>query len=332
MSLNDKIKISPNYKNGIFQNLVNTPVMAPNASYFKVLKEAFNRPKGIRPLHALPSVKTNLKTLQSDLPVVIWFGHSSYLIHCRGINILVDPVFSGHASPLPFMIKAFAGSDIYTLDDLPEIDMVIITHNHYDHLDKKTIKTLSNKPATFYTSLGVGICLEKFGVQSNRITEMDWWQSVIATDDIRITATPARHFSGRAIKRGGSLWSSFVLQLFNYTIYLGGDSGYGDHFKNIGAQCGPFDLAILECGQYNTSWPFIHMMPEEAVQASIDLKASVFMPVHWGKFALANHVWNEPVKRASKAAVALGVQITTPLIGEPVIVGQHYPDRTWWDF
>lgn len=329
MSPGDHIESSPNYSEGAFRNLSHTSVMAADVSYFKVLRELLNRPSGVRPSKLLPSIKTDLRALQSDVPVVVWFGHSSYLIHCRGINILVDPVFSGYASPVPFMVKAFGGSDVYQVRDLPEIDYVIITHDHYDHLDKETIKKLS--PRGFYTSLGVGRWLEKFSLPGSRIDEMDWWQTLIVSEDIQLTATPARHFSGRGIKRGGSLWSSFVLEIFGYRLYLGGDSGYGEHFKAIGAQCGPFDLAILECGQYNTSWPMIHMMPEEAVQASKDLKAKVFMPVHWAKFALANHLWNEPAMRALKASTEAGVMITTPLIGEPIIVGEHYPSQIWWD-
>ena len=321
---------SPNYKNGSFQNLSDTPVMSPEVSYFKVFRDMLKRPSAIRPSGKLPFVTTDLKTLKSDVPVVIWFGHSSYLVHCRGINILVDPVFSGHASPFSFMVKAFPGSDTYRLNDLPKIDLVVITHNHYDHLDKKTVKKMEGDPR-FYTSLGVGKHLQAFSVPGDRITELDWWEGASLSEDIHLTAAPARHFSGRSIKRGGSLWSSFVLELFGYKLYLGGDSGYGDHFGEIGSRLGPFDLAILECGQYNTSWPFIHMMPEEAVQATMDLKAKVFMPVHWGKFALANHIWNEPVKRASKASADSGVKITTPLIGEPVVVSRHYPDSVWWE-
>jgi L-ascorbate metabolism protein UlaG (beta-lactamase superfamily) len=305
--------------------------MSPDVSWIKVLREAMSRPAGVRPPAALPSVRSNLKELNSEVPVVIWFGHSSYLIHCRGINILVDPVFSGHASPFPFMIKAFPGSDIYKPEDLPVIDVVIITHNHYDHLDKGMIRFLSSRARSFYTSLGVGKSLQSFSVDDSLITELDWWEQVRITADIQLTATPARHFSGRGIKRAGSLWSSFVLELFGYSIYLGGDSGYDDHFKMIGAKHGPFHLAILECGQYNTSWPLIHMMPEEAVQASIDLKAEVFMPVHWAKFILANHDWNEPVKRAFEAAHLRGVRMTTPRIGEPVYVGERYPAEHWWD-
>lgn len=331
MSANKNLDSSPNYSKGIFHNLSPTPVMSPDASYLQVLRQAMSRPASVRPPAALPSVKSNIKELNSEVPVVVWFGHSSYLIHCRGINILVDPVFSGHASPFPFMIKAFPGSDIYKPEDLPPIDVVIITHDHYDHLDKGMIRFLSSRARSFYTSLGVGKSLQSFSVDASLITELDWWEQVRITADIQLTATPARHFSGRGIKRAGSLWSSFVLELFGYSIYLGGDSGYDDHFKMIGAKHGPFHLAILECGQYNTSWPLIHMMPEEAVQASIDLQAEVFMPVHWAKFTLANHDWNEPVKRAFKAAQLRGVRMTTPRIGEPVYVGERYPAEHWWD-
>jgi L-ascorbate metabolism protein UlaG (beta-lactamase superfamily) len=326
------LNTSPNYDNGAFRNLTETPVMAPGVSVFKLLKDALTRPSRVRPSQTLPSVKTDLKELYSNSPVVVWFGHSSYLIHCRGINILVDPVFSGYASPLPFMIKAFPGTDIYTTEDLPTIDMIIITHDHYDHLDKGTIKNLKDRARAFYTSLGVGKTLQSFSAGPATITELDWWDSVCISEDICLRATPARHFSGRGMKRGGSLWSSFVLELFGYRLFLGGDSGYGDHFKAIGEQYGPFDLAILECGQYNTSWPLIHMMPEETVQASVDLKAKVMMPVHWGKFALALHFWDEPVKRALQASIQKGVKMTTPLIGEPVVVGHFYPDKAWWEF
>jgi L-ascorbate metabolism protein UlaG (beta-lactamase superfamily) len=321
---------SPNYKRGSFQNLAETPVMSPDASYFKLFRDMLRRPAATKPPGRLPSVKTDLKALNSESPVVVWFGHSSYLIHCRGINILVDPVLSGHASPFSFMVKSFPGSDIYSVEELPKIDMVFVTHDHYDHLDSKTLKKLAGD-VKFYTGLGVGKSLKCLSIGTERITELDWWEGVAITNDIHLTATPARHFSGRGIKRGGSLWSSFVLEVYGYKLYLGGDSGYGDHFKAIGKKFGPFDLALLDSGQYNTMWHLIHMMPEEAVQASVDLGAAVYMPVHWGKFALANHVWDEPVKRASKSALERGVRITTPMIGEPVVVGLEYPDKHWWD-
>lgn len=278
----------------------------------------------------MPTVHTDLRALYSEKPVVIWFGHSSYLIHVKGFNILVDPVFSGSASPMSFMVKAFPGADAYAPADMPEIDLMIITHNHYDHLDKKTLAELKSRTKQIYTGLGVGRDLRHCLATGNNITEMDWWETREIAKEIVLTATPARHFSGRGFKRGGSLWSSFVLEIFGYKIFIGGDSGYDTHFKAIGDKFGPFDLVILECGQYNDYWPFIHMKPEETVQAAIDLQAKALLPVHWGKFVLAMHAWNDSPERATAAGVQRGLLVTTPRIGEPVTVGAHYPQEHWW--
>ncbi|HEX5026092.1 MAG TPA: MBL fold metallo-hydrolase [Agriterribacter sp.] len=330
MNRNERIRQSQNYKNGVFQNISPTPVMAGNVSFFSVLQQSVTRPSSVRPSKRLPNQKTDLVNINPETPTITWFGHSSYLIQMSGTNILVDPVFSGHASPLSFLIKAFPGAEIYSEEDLPEIDMLILTHNHYDHFDAKTITRLKQKTRYYYTALGVGNDLEKLGIAEKQVTEFDWWESRSVSNDIKLTATPARHFSGRGLKRGGSLWTSFVLQLFGYTIFIGGDSGYDSHFKTIGEKFGVFDLAILECGQYNTSWPFIHMMPEQTVQASVDLSAKWLMPVHWAKFTLANHPWNEPVERAAKKAAELNVKLTTPMIGEPVVINGNYPVHRWW--
>ncbi|MFD2887778.1 MBL fold metallo-hydrolase [Chitinophaga cymbidii] len=322
---------SPNFSNGSFQNLSPTPVMSPDASFLKVLVNFLNKPKTAYPSQPLPAVRTDLKALPAGAPVIIWFGHSSYLVHHNGFNVLVDPVLSGHASPVPFMVKAFPGSNIYAVDDLPDIDLLIITHNHYDHLDQQTLRRLRSRVKTVYTALGVGRDLVKCGIPANLITEMDWWDADEVAPGVTLTATPARHFSGRGLRRGGSLWASFVLQLNGSRIYVGGDSGYDTHFKTIGEKYGPFDLALLETGQYNPSWPNIHMNPEEAVQAAVDLRAEVFLPVHWSKFALAYHPWYEPAERAVKAAAAQDVRITTPRIGEPVILGGDMPGQHWWE-
>lgn len=322
-----RINHSKNYKNGAFQNLSSTPTMAPDVSFIHILKDMFRRPKSVRPQNIIPSVKTDLKSLFSKEPTIVWFGHSSYLIHCNGQNILVDPVFSGHASPMSFMIKAFDGSNVYTVDDMPEIDLLVLTHNHYDHMDVQTISKLKGKIRNYLTTIGVKQSLEKLGIAADKITDLDWWEKKEYNDKLILTAAPARHFSGRGIKRGGSLWASFVLEIENYKIFIGGDSGYDSHFKLIGNTFGPFDLAILECGQYNTSWPFIHMMPEETVQACLDLNAEILLPVHWGKFALANHPWDEPVRRVKQSADEKGLKMTAPMIGEPIIISKDQPDK-----
>lgn len=327
----EKIKKSPNFSEGAFQNLSPTEITLKNVSFFKMMKDFANKPKSAVPPVPLPSIKTNLVTLPSALPVIVWFGHSSYLIKYQGIVILTDPVFSGNASPFPFFGKSFPGSDIYSPDDFPEIDIMILTHDHYDHLDYKTILNFKAKTRHFYVPLGVGEHLKYWGIPPNNISELDWWQKKPIGNAIELIATPARHFSGRGFTRNTSLWSSFVLKLSDYSIYIGSDSGYDDHFKKIGALFGPFDIAMLEIGQYNPNWPYIHMMPEQAVEAGIDLKTQVILPVHWAKFALALHSWDEPVKRLTKTAREMNVKVTTPLIGEPVILNSSYPDKEWWN-
>ncbi len=321
---------SPNYRNHAFQNLTPTEMMLKDTSYPKLIWQSFNKPASVRPPQTLPSVKTDLKILSDKSPTIIWFGHSSYLIKSKGVAILVDPVLEGHASPVSFFGKPFAGSDVYSIRDLPPIDLVILTHDHYDHLHFSSIKQLATSAKYFYVSLGVGSHLEHWGVAPEKITELDWWDTKQVMPVIELTATPARHFSGRTFKRGTTLWSSFVLKLHGHSLFLGGDSGYESHFKKIGQTYGPFDLAILECGQYGKNWPFIHMLPEETVTAAKDLKAKVLMPVHWAKFELAFHPWDEPITRVTKAAAEYSQAITTPLIGEPVILRAFYPKKRWW--
>ncbi len=313
---------------GAFQNFSVTPQLAEDVSMFSVMKDFFLKPKPAAPAK-IPSIKTDLKSYYSKKPSIIWFGHSSYLIHCDGINILVDPVFSGHASPISFTIKAFNGADVYKPADMPPIDIMIITHNHYYHLDAATVKALSPATNVYYMPLGTGDYVK--GLIGNQpVTEMDWWQKVDVSENIQLIATPSRHFSGRGLKRNGSLWASFVLLINGYSIFLGSDSGYDTHFKAIGDKYGPFDIALLECGQYNTAWPYIHSMPEELIKEASELKAKVIMPVHWAKFALASHSWDEPIKRFVKAADEAGLSYTTPMIGEPVVLDVSYPKSKWW--
>jgi len=325
----EKIKQSANYSNGAFQNISKTEVMSPDVSYTKVFKDYFfGVPKDNKPSQPLPFVKTDLKNIQEEKPVIVWFGHSSYFIRINGKNILVDPVFSGSASPFSFMVKAYKGSNEYKPKDFPEIDLLILTHDHYDHLDYKTIKELQPKVKHICCSLGLASHLNHWKI-SNPFTEFDWWDSANISQ-IEIIAAPARHFTGRGLKRAQTLWSSFIVKSGDYNLYIGGDSGYDAHFKTIGEMYGPFDIAFLESGQYNTSWRNIHMMPEETVQATADLKAKVLMPVHWAKFSLALHSWNEPIKRVMKKAQEINVKVVAPLIGEKVLLGEEFETKEWW--
>jgi L-ascorbate metabolism protein UlaG (beta-lactamase superfamily) len=328
----ERIKQSSNYKNNAFQNLSPTAQLAEDSSFLKLGKQSMNKPKTVEPNRILPFVKTDLNRLQADEPVIVWFGHSSYLIKINGKTILVDPVFSGNASPVSFMIKAFKGANEYSVDDMPEIDLLLLTHDHYDHLDYKTLTKLRPKVKQVVTSLGVGSHLEYWGFEETVITELDWWESHAFTSEITITAAPGRHFTGRSVVRSKTLWSSYILKTNTHNLYLGGDSGYDTHFKTIGEKFGPFDIALLESGQYNTAWPFIHMMPEQTVQASIDLKANILFPIHWGKFALAFHDWDEPITRVLKKAKELDVKTTTPMIGEPLILSKFSETKAWWKF
>jgi L-ascorbate metabolism protein UlaG (beta-lactamase superfamily) len=182
-----------------------------------------------------------------------------------------------------------------------------------------------------YVPLGIGAHLEYWGISPDKFVEFDWWEGEKRPDGIEVVATPARHFSGRGFKRAKTLWASFVLKIHGYSIYIGGDSGYEQHFKQIGEKYGPFDIAMLECGQYGKDWPYIHMFPEQVAIAAKDLNAKVLFPVHWGKFVLSTHDWDDPVKRVVKAALENNINVTTPMIGEPIVLDTIYPKQTWWE-
>ena len=333
-----RILRSSHYRDGSFQNPIPTEVTLKDTTIWKMLGEYRRRPADSTPPRPLPSIRTDLTHLPTDKATVVWFGHSSYLLKLGPTHILVDPVFSGNASPFTFFAKAYPGADIYKPADMPPtLEAILLTHDHYDHLDYKTILQLNPRTNHFYTSLGVGAHLEFWGIPPEKITELDWGETV-QTPEFALTATPARHFSGRTFKRGQTAWSSFILNAPNpataggrLNLFLGGDSGYGPHFQSIGQQYGPFDLAFLECGQYGVHWPHIHMFPEETILAAVDLKAKALFPVHWAKFTLSLHPWNEPIRRVVAEAKTFHVPITTPLIGQPVIINQDYPMAPWYD-
>jgi len=327
-----RIERSPNYKNGGFQNLNNTPMLSEGVSYSKVMYEFLFTSKPKEPSQSIPTQKTDLKSLHPNEDVLIWMGHSSYFMQLDGKRILVDPVLSGNASPLSFTTKAYKGSDIYTTDDIPEIDYLFLTHDHWDHMDYTTLKRLIPKTKKVITGLGNGAHLEYWGFSSHRILEGDWYDSFTFEDGWEIKVTPARHFSGRGFKRAKTLWASFVLKSTHHTIYIGGDSGYDTHFKDIGEKWGPFDLAILENGQYDEKWKYIHMLPGEQIKAATDLNTKMLLPVHSGKFTLANHDWDEPFTTIIEESKSSNITIITPMIGEQVNLNDSLPHfKTWWN-
>jgi L-ascorbate metabolism protein UlaG (beta-lactamase superfamily) len=327
-----RIYRSPHQNLGKFENLHVTPDLTEGANFFTVLRDVlFAKSKRSRPGARLPSIKTDLLHLDPGASVLVWFGHSSYFIQVDGKRFLVDPDFSGSASPIPATTRSFAGSDIYSTRDIPEIDFLLLSHDHWDHLDYQTIKSLKPKVKQVICSLGVSDHLTRWGYDPQRIAEKDWYQETTLDAGFQLSILPARHFSGRGFKRNRSLWVSFVLQTPTLRIYLGGDSGYDTHFAEIGKSHGPFDLAILECGQYNAYWRYIHMMPEETVQAAIDLGAKQLLPVHWAKFALGLHSWDEPILRARSAALGKPILLLHPMIGESVNLRGPNQFSAWWE-
>lgn len=323
---------SANFKEGRFSNQSPTPDLTEGVSYYSVLKEfAFKSSKRGRPAAPLPVQKTDLHALNAQDNVLVWMGHSSYYLQVDGKKILVDPVLSGAASPVSFTTRSFAGVDIYNTDDIPELDILFLSHDHWDHLDYNTVKRLLPKVKLVITGLGTGEHLERWGFDTTKVVEKDWDEIIDLGDGFRVITTPARHFSGRGLARNRALWLSFILQTPGRRIFIGGDSGYDAHFKQTGAAYGPFDLAILECEQYDKSWKYIHMMPEETAQAAQDLGAKALMPVHWGKFKLGNHDWDDSIIRVSKAAQEKGLPLITPMIGEAVNLDQEKTYPAWWE-
>lgn len=326
-----RVLASPNYRDGEFQNLSPTPQITNEATYFTMLRDSlFNQNKRTRPSAALPSIKTDLKNLPKDKNTLIWMGHTSYFMQIDGKTYLMDPVLSGRASPVPFTVGSFAGTDIYTVDDLPAIDYLLISHDHWDHIDYPVIKQLQSKVGRVITGLGTGQHLVHWGYPESLITELDWYDSVDLDNGAKLIATPARHFSGRGLKRNQTLWLGFVLITPSTRLFISGDSGYDSHFKTIGERFGPFDLSILENGQYDKSWANIHSMPEETALAARELLTAAVLPVHWSKFKLALHDWDDPIERLIQAQIEGDPRLVTPMIGEPVYVGEFQSFSQWW--
>lgn len=329
----ERIKQSPHFRNGRFHNINPTPALTEGTSYFKVLFQfLFNRTVHRHPLERLPTIKTNLAKLRPDENLLVWFGHSSYYLQIAGKRILVDPVLSGNASPIPGTNKAFAGTDVYTAGDIPAIDYLFITHDHYDHTDYDTLVKLRPKIQRVICGLGVGEHLEYWGYPPEIIIEKDWNESFDLENEIKVHTTTSRHFSGRGLKRNNTLWMSYVLQTPDLNIYIGGDSGYDQHFGKIGNKFGPFDLAILENGQYDSKWKYVHLIDDEVLRAGKDLKAKRILPVHSSKFALANHAWYEPLTNLTQLNGQANIPLVTPMIGEPVYLNNSdQVFNQWWD-
>ncbi|MBT2160545.1 MBL fold metallo-hydrolase [Zobellia barbeyronii] len=269
-----------------------------------------------------------------DSTRLVWFGHSTFLLQLENKNILIDPMFGKVPSPYSWLgTKRFSTTLPISIEKLPKIDVVLLSHDHYDHLDYGSILKLKDKVEMFYIPLGVGMHLEKWGVEKERIVELDWWEEA-KLDNLIFRCTPSQHSSDRKLNAmSNTLWSSWIINSNKMNIFFSGDGGYGKHFKEIGDKYGPFDFAMLECGQYNEQWPLLHMFPEQTAQAGIDIKAKQIMPIHWGAFRLSNHAWEEPVERLIAAAEKLHIPVIFPKIGEPILIEPiiSYSNESWWE-
>lgn len=325
------------FENGKFINFEKIEMVIDCHSITQMLKEFFQPVPDLSPksdIKVQKIAKQNLIAKPDSLTRITWFGHSTFLIELDGKIILIDPIFSQYAAPHSLLGRKRYNSEMpIEIEELPQIDAIVISHDHYDHLDYPSIEKLKSKTKEFFVPLGVGNHLKVWDIKSENIHEMDWWNKT-KLGTIDIICTPSRHMSGRGINdQSCTLWSSWVLNGKNDKIYFSGDGGYGEHFKEIGEKYGPFDVGLMECGQYNILWKDVHMMPEETVQAGFDVKAELILPIHWGAFTLATHSWTDPIERVTAKAHEMKMPISTPQIGEPLILGEtDFPKSKWWEW
>lgn len=333
-----RILASPNYHDGMFQNEIPTEQFTGKKGTISALwRFLFKGSDNRHPNAPIPAVKTKLTDLSSERDWLVWFGHSSYMFSMEGKIFLVDPVLD-FKCPISLMLRSFKGTDIYKSDDLPCIDYLIITHEHWDHLDYTTLRNLRPKVRHCICPLGVGEYLEYWGYPLDKITEMDWYEQACFDEYRRISfnrvgnardgidnscqasvvCLPSRHFSNRLFARNQTLWASYMVQIGKKQIYIGGDGGYDERFLRIRQQFGEIDLAIMENGQYNTDWANVHLMPNDLRQAILDLQPKQVFTVHHNRFALAKHAWNEPQKVAQSIAEKDSVVLLDSHIGQVV--------------
>ena len=324
----ETIKNSPQYKKNKFVNEREVRLTINLTGILKILLEMLLGAKNRRPRKKLLSQE--LTTKEGGDAYLTWFGHSTFLYEVDGKKILFDPMLGKHASPIPYTIRRYNYELPSSADALPPLDAVIISHDHYDHLDYETIIKIKNKTKRFITPLGVGAHLLRWGVLPEQITELDWWGET-ALGDVSIIATPSQHFSGRTLSdRQKTLWVGWIIKNSTAKVFFGGDSGYFAGFREIGKRHGPFDLTLLDSGQYNPRWEVVHMFPEQSVRAHKELGGKVFMPIHWSAFTLSLHSWTDPVERALIAAKKEGVEMITPIIGQRFHVVDERPQQVWW--
>ncbi len=332
--LKEKYSHSKQWDGKKFLNLEDTTMDISPLKIPKLVYQQFFKKQGRIPKQNLPIIPLNEKAFLNPSKKVkfIWYGHSVVLLRIANKTILIDPMLGENAAPIsPFGMKRFSKNTLDLITHFPEIDLILLSHDHYDHLDLDSIILLKTKVKQFYVALGCGRHLEKWGIPETIIKEFDWWNTA-NFEGIDITFTPTRHFSGRGLTdRAKSLWGGWAIKNVVENIYFSGDSGYGNHFKTVGEKLGPFDFAFMECGQYNDNWRQIHMFPEESVQAAKDVNAQLIMPVHWAGFALAQHHWKDPIERFSKACKTLDQAFTTPPLGALIDLSESAHATANWE-
>lgn len=312
----ERVRKSPHYDGTQFVNEVETAFSTGNRTKLGVWKDyVFGDKTLLFPDTALHVIKTDLKSLPQDRDWIVWFGHSSYLMNLSGKKVLVDPVFY-KGSPVEFANKMFLGTDIYKPVDMPDIDYLVVSHDHWDHLDYEVVTEMKPRVKKVVTALGVGEHFEYWGYPVEKIVELDWWEFADLEEGFRVTATPARHFSGRELHENKTFWASFVFKSPKRMVWIGGDSGYGPHYAKIGKEFPDIDLAIMENGQYNKDWSQVHTMPEYLGKEMIELDAKRYLTVHHSKFSLSKHPYYEPLENAKRAARESGKPVLMPQIGE----------------
>jgi len=325
------VKQSPNYKDGKFRNLIDKPGMTEGSNIVaEVYKTFFKTILNREPIDIIPSTKTDLQSLDLNNDVIVWFGHSTIYMQLHGKKFLIDPVMSGKASPLPWGTRAYKGTDIYTVDDLPEIDYVLISHDHYDHLDYETILKLKDRTKYIVLGLGVGEHFESWGYPKEKLIEKHWGDKVELGDGITIITETSHHGSGRALAGSKNLWVSFIIQSPERKIFYSGDGCYDKHFADIGKKYGPFDWALMENGQYDPAWHSVHCHPDEVAKATEELGARNMIPVHHSKFSLAKHAWYEPITSISAYSQNRNYRLATPMIGELVQLDNEQQSFKQW--
>jgi L-ascorbate metabolism protein UlaG (beta-lactamase superfamily) len=320
----ERMRRSRQYGDGKFVNTVPADILPPHAMR-DALVELLTGKQRRRPLGTIPVSRPDLGgRLDPDGLHVTWLGHSTALVEIEGVRVLFDPVWSERCSPTSFL-----GPKRLHPVPLP-LDAVVISHDHYDHLDLDSIRQLQRtQQAPFLVPLGVGAHLERWGVPSDRLIELDWDEET-QIRGVTLTATAARHFSGRRFTRDGTLWASWAVKGARRSLFYTGDSGYFDGYKEIGERLGPFDASLIQVGAYNDAWPDIHMKPEDGASAHLDVQARVLIPLHWCTFNLALHAWSEPVERLAEEARARDIELVVPRPGDRVNIDALPALEPWW--